>query len=115
MNGERDFMLNTNCRQDNNSKACEIAAPAGAINRDLHTKRRSLSHWLHLCASALILSSVALHSASVSAQTPHSQGRSCGSTGQLACPATTPVVSRWTYGPESPYSNSPTRFDSVQE
>jgi RHS repeat-associated protein len=87
------------------------------MNSESRTARARFYPWLQLCASVLIFATVTLHDNSALAGTPHSQARSCGAPGQSACPASTPIVTPWTYGPNSPFYPTPSnaRFNSIAE
>ena len=90
--------------------ALEIAASKTQNDRSRLRRNR----WLCLCVSVSALSCVALYSTSASAGTPHSQARSCGALGQVACPASTPLITPWTYTPQSAFPpNSPGYFNSI--
>jgi RHS repeat-associated protein len=103
-----------NARAQKTVSIFETASTCNVQNGISRLKQIRWSRWLYLCAGTLILSGLALHSTSASAATPHSQPRSCGAPGQAACPASTPIISPWTYTTIGSLV-TPTIFNSVNE
>jgi RHS repeat-associated protein len=84
-----------------------FATIRGVFESNNASARSLRSRRPHLCAAVLIFLSVALCGNSVSAGTPESQARSCGSPGQVSCPPLPPIPTPWVYIMESPFFQAP--------
>src|ERR1700722_3828473 len=94
----------------------KIVAASSTLNDRLGSKQLRWGRWLYLCACILVLVGT-LQSQSSFAQTPHSQAPSCNGPGQVACPAPTPIITPWVYGPDSPFYPTPSnaQFNSIED